>query len=268
MIWKDSLPPFRNFVFVKIVFGFPHLLRDKNIIGVCKKGIKRDFLQLSIINYRLLDQIRRFAIINNRSWDQIGCFCNYRWKLYLPMCQHTGSHALWGGCAAESRYYKRKVPEAFFLDFCEKNVRQWKCVTALLWNAINSDLGLSRAILISKSHTSWVWAAQPVPIIGEKKQRYRPQSPRSKTTRLLRSRSYTASCWLRTKHQEKTLPVSAEPPCTPFIPRKETGNGLVRACTHTKCCFCRDLQKCIQIIVPCAHAQCTPCKNTMHTGCL
>ena len=75
-----------------------------------------------------------------------------------------------------------------------------------------------------------------------------PQSPRSKTTRLLRSRSYTASCWLRTKHQEKTLPVPAEPPCTPFIPRKETGNGLVRASLLTKCYFCRDLQKykCIQ----------------------
>ena len=115
-------------------------------------------------------------------------------------------------------------------------------------------------------HTSWVWAAHQY-LLSERRSNC-PKSLRSNTTRLLRSRSYTASCWLRTKHQEKTLPVSAEPPCTPFIPRKETGNGLVRACTHTKCCFCRDLQKCIQIIVPCAHAQCTPCKNTMHTGCL
>ena len=39
---------------------------------------QRGFLQLSIINYRLLYQIRRFTVINNRLWDQIGRFWNYQ----------------------------------------------------------------------------------------------------------------------------------------------------------------------------------------------
>ena len=76
-----------------------------------------------------------------------------------------------------------------------------------------------------------------------KRRSNRPQSLRQLDCPDLGVTQLAAGLELNTKKKLSLSQPSYPFACTPFIPRKETGNGLVRACMYAKCQFCRDLQK-------------------------